>query len=79
MPICHRADLTAMLAAHERSKCAATIGVGAYEVQIPSVPCRKRGPAVALQEKPAVSFLVNRNYVIEPAALGYVPKDGNFR
>lgn len=75
-----RADLAAMLEAHERSKCAATIGVGAYEVLIPfGAVTQSAGRLVALQEKPVVSFLVNRGiYVIEPAALDYVPQGREF-
>jgi len=75
-----RADLTAMLEAHMQGKCAATIGVGPYELQIPfGAVTQQAGRLVALEEKPTVSFLVSRGiYVIEPAALDYVPRGREF-
>ena len=75
-----RADLTAMLEAHVRSRCTATIGVGPYEVQLPfGAVTQRAGRLVELQEKPKVGFLVNRGiYVVEPAALDYVRGDAEF-
>jgi len=75
-----RVDLSAMLEAHSRSRCAATIGVGPYEVQLPFGTISERGGRLlALEEKPKVQFLVNRGiYVLEPAALDFVARDTEF-
>jgi len=73
-------DLTAMLDAHARTGHAATIGVGSYQVQLPFGKVTERGgQLIALEEKPEISFLVNRGiYVIDPAAIEYVPKNQEF-
>jgi dTDP-glucose pyrophosphorylase len=75
-----RVDVTAMLEAHVRGKHAATIGVGPYQVQIPfGTAVVEAGRLVALEEKPSISFVVNRGiYVLEPATLKFVPKDREF-
>jgi NDP-sugar pyrophosphorylase family protein len=75
-----RVDMTAMLEAHTQSKCAATVAVGPYQAQIPFGTVTERdGFLVALEEKPTISFLVNRGiYVLDPGALEFVPKNENF-
>ncbi len=75
-----RVDLTAMLDAHRRSQCAATIGVGRYQVQIPfGTLTEKKGRLLAIEEKPTVDYLVNRGiYVLEPGTLKLVPKRKEF-
>jgi dTDP-glucose pyrophosphorylase len=74
------ADLTAMLEAHAHGGHAATIGVGSYQVQLPFGKVTERaGQLIALEEKPEISFLVNRGiYVIEPEVIDYVPAQQEF-
>lgn len=75
-----RANLTAMLEAHGRSKCLATIGIGPYQIQVPFGTVNESGGRLlSLAEKPTVDFLVNRGiYVLEPATLDFVPKQKEF-
>jgi dTDP-glucose pyrophosphorylase len=73
-------DVTAMLETHASGENAATIAVGPYQVQIPfgTVVERDR-KLIALEEKPAVEFLVNRGiYVLDPGVLDEVPGNGEF-
>lgn len=75
-----RADITAMLEAHVRSGCAATMAIGPYETQIPfGAVTERNGILTSIEEKPAVNFLVNRGiYVLQPETLGYVPENESF-
>ena len=75
-----RADVTAMLEAHADSGHAATVGVGSYQVQLPFGRVTEHaGRLIALEEKPQLSFLVNRGiYAINPDVLDLVPKDQEF-
>ena len=75
-----RANLTAMIEAHNRSKCLATIGVGPYQLQVPfGTVSEQGGRLLSLVEKPTVDFLVNRGiYVLDPATLEFVPKQKEF-
>lgn len=75
-----RADISAMLESHERSGCVATMAIGPYETRIPFGAVTERdGHLVTIEEKPVISFLVNRGiYVLEPSTLEHIPKDENF-
>ena len=75
-----RANLTEMLATHERSKCVATVGVGPYQVQIPfGAVTEHGGRLVSLEEKPTLNLLINRGmYVLDPSVLSLVPKQTEF-
>ena len=75
-----RANLTAMIEAHSRSKCLATIGIGPYQIQVPFGTVNEAGGRLlSLAEKPTVDFLVNRGiYVLDPSTLEFVPKQKEF-
>lgn len=75
-----RVDLTAMLAAHATANAEATIGVGPYQVRMPFGAVRTDGAQlVALEEKPTMSFLVNRGlYVLNGDVVDLVPRDRAF-
>jgi dTDP-glucose pyrophosphorylase len=74
------ANLTALLEAHDASKCDATVGVGPHHVQIPfGTATVENGRLAALEEKPQINLIVNRGiYVLEPEVLDYVPTSGEF-
>jgi len=73
-------DLTEMLSSHVENSHAATMGVGAYQVQIPFGTVTARdGQLVSIEEKPTANFLINRGiYALDPSVLDYVPKDREF-
>jgi NDP-sugar pyrophosphorylase family protein len=73
-------DFAAMYAYHREQRADATIGVRAYELQVPYgvVECRD-STVTALQEKPVQSFLVNAGiYLLEPSALAHIPDQERF-
>lgn len=74
------ADLSGMLDQHYRQRAVATIGVGPYQVDVPfGTVIERDGLLVAMEEKPSVSFLINRGiYVLEPEVLDSVPEAGEF-
>jgi dTDP-glucose pyrophosphorylase len=73
-------DLGRMLAFHNESGYAATLGVRAYSVEIPYGVAEVCGSTlVALNEKPAMQMLVNAGtYVLSPEMLSLVPQDQEF-
>lgn len=75
-----RVDVSAMLESHKRSGCVATIAVGPYETRVPFGAITEHdGFLTSIEEKPAVSFLVNRGiYVLEPSVLQCVPMNEDF-
>jgi dTDP-glucose pyrophosphorylase len=75
-----RANLTELLESHARSKCAATIGVGPYQIKVPfGTVSEKDGLLQSLAEKPTYDVLINRGiYVLDPASLDLVPKQKEF-
>ncbi|WP_186806076.1 nucleotidyltransferase family protein [Microbacterium aerolatum] len=70
-------DLRRMLAVHESSQAAATIGAREYGFEIPFGVIRREGHRVTgLAEKPYHSELVSAGiYVLDPAALTLLAKD----
>lgn len=73
-------DFAAMFAYHREHHAEATIGVRAYELQVPYGVIECRDSAVtALQEKPVQRFLVNAGiYLLEPGALAHIPDQERF-
>jgi dTDP-glucose pyrophosphorylase len=73
-------DVTAILASHAAGGCAATIGVGPYQVQIPFGTVADRdGRLLSIEEKPTMNFLVNRGvYVLDPSLLDEIPRDRDY-
>lgn len=69
-------DFASMLASHDRSNCAATIGFRPYAHQVP-FGCLdiQEGQVTGIQEKPLVERSVNAGiYVLSPDALKLVPR-----
>jgi len=65
-----------LLAAHDRGKHAATMGVRPYAIEVPfGVADVRRGRLVALREKPTERMLVNAGiYVLSPRVLQLIPR-----
>jgi dTDP-glucose pyrophosphorylase len=73
-------DFGAMFAYHREQRADATIGVRAYELQVPYgvVECQDSN-VTALHEKPVQRCLVNAGiYLLEPAALMHIPDQERF-
>jgi NDP-sugar pyrophosphorylase family protein len=73
-------DFRAMLAYHREHKACLTVGVRRYDVDVPYGVIESNGPIVyRVSEKPRLQFLVNAGiYLLEPAALGYIPTGCKF-
>lgn len=69
-----------MLSFHKKENADITIGVRQYNMNVPYGVIKSEGSnVVEITEKPEYSFLVNGGiYIIEPSALGYVPKNRSF-
>lgn len=75
-----RLDFRAMLAFHQARSAAITVGVKAYDVQIPyGVVEDDAGRVTSLREKPVYSVFINAGiYVIGAEALALVPPGGRY-
>ena len=73
-------DVTAMLEAHEQGGNSATIGVGLHRMQLPfGNIIEKNGYLVAIEEKPAIDFLINRGiYVFSDDVLSLIPRNQEY-
>jgi dTDP-glucose pyrophosphorylase/CBS domain-containing protein len=75
-----RVDIRAMMQFHRESLAELTVGARQYDFQIPFGVIETRGAEVVkVVEKPEQRVLVNAGiYLIEPAALGLIPKGHRF-
>jgi len=71
-----QANVGALLDAHSRGRCVATLGVKPYSVEVPfGVAEVRAGRLVGLHEKPTHRMLVNAGiYVLSPRAIRTVPR-----
>jgi len=73
-------DVSALLESHAGSGCVATLSVGPFRVTIPyGTVTERNGRLIALEEKPAVDYLVNRGfYVLDPSVIELIPKNQEY-
>ncbi len=69
-----------MLHYHRKHGAELTVGVRKYEVKVPFGVVRcDDARVIALDEKPALSFLINAGvYLLEPTACDFIPEDEHF-
>jgi dTDP-glucose pyrophosphorylase/CBS domain-containing protein len=73
-------NFRALIQYHQESAAILTIGLRSYEVSIPYGVVETEGSRVLrINEKPTYRYFVNAGiYVVEPAAIGHIPKDRRF-